>query len=174
VHVAAGIQLRGGAEYFTAPRGAGQRRYEALRAYLVDEATAAQVADRFGYSTASVHQMATLLRTGKLDPFGESKPGPKGPHKATGEVRDKVLALRAEDRSSARSPHRWPPRARRSPRRRYGRSSTTPDCPGWPAATRAAAAPRRGWSRSRRPPWAVGPPPRRSRVTTPDCCCCSR
>lgn len=91
--------MRGGAEYFTAPRGAGQRRYEALRAYLVDEATAAQVADRFGYSTASVHQMATLLRTGKLDPFGESKPGPKGPHKATGEVRDKVLALRAEDRS---------------------------------------------------------------------------
>ena len=57
------------------------------------------MADRFGYSTASVHQMATLLRTGKLDPFGESKPGPKGPHKATGEVRDKVLALRAEDRS---------------------------------------------------------------------------
>ena len=137
--------MRGGAEYFTAPRGAGQRRYEALRAYLVDEATAAQVADRFGYSTASVHQMATLLRTGKLDPFGESKPGPKGPHKATGEVRDKVLALRAEDRSI-----------------------------GEIAASLAAAAPRRGWSRSRRPPWAVGPPPRRSRVTTPDCCCCSR
>ena len=57
------------------------------------------MADRFGYSTASVHQMATLLRTGKLDPFTETKPGPKGPHKATGEVRDTVLALRAEDRS---------------------------------------------------------------------------
>ena len=91
--------MRPGAEYFTAPSGAGQRRYEALRAYFIDEATAAQVADRFGYSTASVHQMATLLRTGKLDPFTETKPGPKGPHKATGEVRDKVLALRAEDRS---------------------------------------------------------------------------
>ena len=91
--------MRPGAEYFTAPGGAGQRRYEALRAYFMEEATAAQVADRFGYSTASVHQMATLLRTGKLDPFTETKPGPKGPHKATGEVRDKVLALRAEDRS---------------------------------------------------------------------------
>ena len=43
--------------------------------------------------------MATLLRTGKLDPFTETKPGPNGPHKATGDVRDKVLALRAEDRS---------------------------------------------------------------------------
>jgi hypothetical protein len=91
--------LRAGAEYFTAPSGAGQRRYEALRAYFTEEATAAEVADRFGYSTASVHQMATLLRTGKLDPFTETRPGPKGPHKATGEVRDKVLALRAEDRS---------------------------------------------------------------------------
>ena len=91
--------MRPGAEYFTAPSGAGQRRYEALRAYFTEEATAAEVADRFGYSTASVHQMATLLRTGKLDPFTETKPGPKGPRKATGAVRDKVLALRAEDRS---------------------------------------------------------------------------
>ena len=91
--------MRPGAEYFTAPSGAGQRRYEALRAYFTEDATAAEVADRFGYSTASVHQMATLLRTGKLDPFAETKPGPKGPRTATGEVRDKVLALRAEDRS---------------------------------------------------------------------------
>jgi transposase len=101
MHVAAGIQLRQGAEYFTAPGGAGQRRYEALRAYFVEDASAAEVADRFGYSTASVHQMATLLRTGKLDPFTETKPGPKGPRKAIGEVRSKVLALRAENRSIA-------------------------------------------------------------------------
>ena len=99
MHAAAEIQVRSGAEYFTAPSGAGQRRYEALRAYFMEEATAAEVADKFGYSTASVHQMATLLRTGKLDPFTETKPGPKGPRKATGEVRDKVLALRAEDHS---------------------------------------------------------------------------
>lgn len=91
--------MRPGAEYFTAPSGAGQRRYEALRAYFTEQATAAEVADRFGYSTASVHQMATLLRTGKLDPFIETKPGPKGPRKATGALRDKVLALRAQDRS---------------------------------------------------------------------------
>ncbi len=101
MHGAARIQLRPGAEYFTAPSGAGQRRYEALRAYFTEQATAAEVADRFGYSTASVHQMATLLRTGKLDPFTETKPGPKGPRKATGALRDKVLALRADDRSIA-------------------------------------------------------------------------
>jgi DNA-binding transcriptional regulator LsrR (DeoR family) len=53
--------LRSGAEYFTEPANPAQRRYEALRAYFVEGATAAQVADRYGYSTASVHQMATLL-----------------------------------------------------------------------------------------------------------------
>src|SRR5215207_5929915 len=99
MHAGAGIELRQGAEYFTTPGGAGQRRYEALRAYFVEEASAAEVADRFGYSTASVHQMATLLLSGKHDPFTETKPGPKGPHKATGALRATVLALRAQDRS---------------------------------------------------------------------------
>ena len=50
----------------TAPVGAAQRRYEALRAYFLDEMPAAEAADRFGYSTASIHQMATLLRKGRL------------------------------------------------------------------------------------------------------------
>jgi transposase len=91
--------VREGAEYFTAPAGAAQRRYEALRAYFLDEMPAAEVADRFGYSTASVHQMATLLRTGKLSLFAQSKPGPKGPRKVTGTVRSRVLALRADGHS---------------------------------------------------------------------------
>ena len=54
--------MRPGAEYFLIPAGASQRRYEALRAYFVGDMPAAEVADRFGYSTASVHQMATLQR----------------------------------------------------------------------------------------------------------------
>jgi transposase len=91
--------VRPGAEYFLEPTGAAQRRYEALRAYLVEEASAAEVADRFGYSTASVHQMATLLRTGRMRLFAESKPGPKGPRKATGELRTRVLQLRAAGHS---------------------------------------------------------------------------
>jgi len=91
--------VRAGAEYFTAPAGAAQRRYEALRAYFLEEMPAAEVADRFGYSTASVHQMATMLRKGKLALFAEGKPGPKGPRKATGELRARVLALRAAGHS---------------------------------------------------------------------------
>jgi hypothetical protein len=91
--------VRAGAEYFTAPAGAAQRRYEALRAYFLEEMPAAEVADWFGYSTASVHQMATLLRKGRLMLFTENKPGPKGPRKATGELRARVLALRAAGHS---------------------------------------------------------------------------
>jgi transposase len=91
--------VRDGAEYFTAPAAAAQRRYEALRAYFLDDLPAAQVADRFGYSTASVHQMATLLRKGRLSLFAETRPGPKGPRKATGQVRARVLALRADGHS---------------------------------------------------------------------------
>src|SRR6266704_3681558 len=90
--------MRQGGEYFTDPQGPARRRYEALRAYFVEEMPAAEVADRFGYSTASVHQMATLLRGGKLQLFTQSRPGPKGPRIA-GKVRDKALALRARDHS---------------------------------------------------------------------------
>jgi hypothetical protein len=87
--------MRTGAEFFTQPSGSAQRRYEAMRAYFVDEWSAAQVADQFGYSTASVHQMATLVRGGRMRLFAEAKPGPKGPTKATGPLRDKVVSLRA-------------------------------------------------------------------------------
>ncbi len=91
--------MREGAEYFTAPAGAAQRRYEALRAYFTQDMPASQVADKFGYSTASVHQMATLLRAGKLALFTEARPGPKGPRKATGQLRARVLELRAAGHS---------------------------------------------------------------------------
>jgi len=91
--------LRPGAAYFLQPNSSQQRRYEALRAYFVDGLPASQVADRYGYSTASVHQMATLLRAGKLRLFAHTKPGPKGPRKATGELRTKILRLRAGDHS---------------------------------------------------------------------------
>jgi transposase len=91
--------VREGAEYFTEPGSAAQRRYEALRAYFTEEMPAAQVADRFGYSTASVRQMATLLRKGRLSLFAETRPGPKGPRKATGQLRARVLELRTAGHS---------------------------------------------------------------------------
>ncbi len=90
--------MRPGAEYFVTPGEPAQRRYEALRAYFVDDAPATDVARRFGYSPATVHQLAAELRAGRTEFFRSSKPGPKGPPKSS-RVRDRVLALRAEDRS---------------------------------------------------------------------------
>jgi hypothetical protein len=49
--------------------------------------------------TASVHQMATLLCKGRLNLFAEARPGPKGPRKATGALRARVLELRAAGHS---------------------------------------------------------------------------
>jgi transposase len=90
--------MRSGGEYFSDPAEAAQRRYEALRYYFVDEARAEQVAARFGYSPATVHQLAAELRAGRTNFFRSSKPGPKGPRK-TRTVRERVLVLRAEDQS---------------------------------------------------------------------------
>ncbi|MBI1843636.1 MAG: hypothetical protein HYR89_03360 [Actinobacteria bacterium] len=90
--------MRAGAEYFTEPGEPAQRRYEALRCYFVEEAGAEEVGARFGYSAATVHQLAAELRAGRTRFFRSSKPGPKGPRK-THTVRDRVLVLRAQDRS---------------------------------------------------------------------------
>jgi len=89
--------MRAGGEYFLTPAEPAQRRYEALRAYFLEDLTASEVAARFGYSPANVHQMASELRGGRAALFASSKPGPKGPSKATGRIRDQVIALRARD-----------------------------------------------------------------------------
>src|ERR1700674_3814074 len=90
--------MRAGGEYFTEPREPAQRRYEALRCYFIEGLSAAEVGERFGYSPAVVHQMASELRAGKAQFFHSSKPGPRGPRK-TPRIRDQVLALRATERS---------------------------------------------------------------------------
>jgi transposase len=90
--------MRKGAEFFLDPAEPAQRRYEALRAYILEQASAEEVAARFDYTPATVRQMAAELRAGKARFFASSKPGPRGPRKQT-VIRDRVLALRAQDRS---------------------------------------------------------------------------
>jgi len=90
--------MRDGATFFVEPADVVQRRYEALRAYFVEEASAEEVGARFGYSPATVHQLAAELRAGRTSFFRSSKPGPKGPRK-TATIRDRVLVLRSQDRS---------------------------------------------------------------------------
>ena len=89
---------RAGAERFTAPSEPNQRRYEALRAYHVEGASAARVAERFGYTRATVETLVRDWRAGRLELFASSRPGPRVQPKKD-RARALVVALRSEGRS---------------------------------------------------------------------------
>jgi hypothetical protein len=146
-----------------------------MRAYFVDEWPAARVADQFGYSTASVHQMATLLRTGRMRLFADAKPGPKGPTKATGALRDKVVSLRAGKLSVTEIAQRltregtpvsaqtvWKICDREGLPRLRGDDATHRGPASRLAPVKAAA-----WTAGQPRPWSCT-------VTTPGCCCWPR
>jgi transposase len=87
------VPARSGGEFFADPQDPTQRRYEALRAYLLKGATAQQVAERFGYTTQTVQTMVRDFRAGRRDFFIEPRPGPKvAPAKQA--ARDRVVELR--------------------------------------------------------------------------------
>lgn len=86
---------RPGGEFFTAPAGTTQRRYEALRAYLVDGEPAAVVADRFGYTPAALNSAVRDFRAGGREFFLSGTPGPKSaPGKDA--ARARIVQLRAD------------------------------------------------------------------------------
>lgn len=85
---------RTGHERFTQPTVATHRRYEALRAYYVEELSAGEIAARFGYTKASVQTLISQYR--QADPgelFQASRPGPKRQPKKDA-ARERVLELR--------------------------------------------------------------------------------
>lgn len=89
---------RPGAERFTAPNEPSQRRYEALRAYYVEGASAEAVAERFGYTRATVETLVRDHRAGRVALFASSRPGPRSQPKKD-RARALVVALRSEGRS---------------------------------------------------------------------------
>ena len=90
---------RPGGEFFAAPDTCDQRRYEALRAYLLEGLTASEAAARFGYTAASVQSMARDFRAGRRDFFTDTKPGLKSaPAKDAAQAR--IIELRRAGRSA--------------------------------------------------------------------------
>lgn len=81
-----------------APVEPNQRRYEALRAYYVEGVSAQTVAERFGYTRASVETLVRDERAGRLALFASSRPGPRAQPKKD-RARALVVALRSEGRS---------------------------------------------------------------------------
>jgi transposase len=92
------VGSRSEAARFIAPVEANQRRYEALRAYFVDGDSAQAVAERFGYTRASVETLVRDYRAGRLELFASSRPGPRTQPKKD-RARVLAVAMRREGRS---------------------------------------------------------------------------
>jgi transposase len=87
------------ARRFLQPRNATQRQYEALRAYCVERLPAAQVAARFGYTTASFRALVHQFRLDSARPFFLTPAkGPHAPPKKD-QHRNQVIALRKQNLS---------------------------------------------------------------------------
>ncbi|MCA1680299.1 MAG: transposase [Actinobacteria bacterium] len=87
---------RPGHERFTEPTLAAQRRYEALRAYYVEELAPGEIAERFGYTKASVQTLISSYRARDLGGlFAQSRPGPKRQPKKDA-ARERAVRLRRE------------------------------------------------------------------------------
>ena len=88
------------ATYFTHPVHDWQRRYEALRASIVERLPASVVAERFGYAPGYVHLLRHQFVTGKLD-FAEPVPeGSATRYRVTNDIRQKIRAWRERNLSA--------------------------------------------------------------------------
>src|SRR5512140_3219118 len=85
---------RQGWEAFTRPAQVNQRRYEAVRAYVLEGAPLAEAAARFGYSPSALASLVRDFRAGKLALFAEpGRPGRKSAPKKDA-ARGRVVELR--------------------------------------------------------------------------------
>jgi len=85
--------------FFLEPKNPRHRRYEALRAYVVEGRPSAEVARDFGYTTGSFHVMCHHFRR-ETDPcfFVSPRPGPREQPKKSA-ARDVAVALRKTNHS---------------------------------------------------------------------------
>ena len=86
-------------QFFLEPRHPKHRQYEALRAYLVEDRPAKEVAKTFGYSLNSFHVLCHHFRR-EAEPafFLSSRRGPKSQPKKSA-ARDRIVALRKQNYS---------------------------------------------------------------------------
>jgi transposase/7-cyano-7-deazaguanine synthase in queuosine biosynthesis len=77
-----------------------QKRYEALRASFIDELSAQEVADKFGYSVHTINALRRDFKAGSLPPFFQPlTKGPKQPRSATLQCKERIIELRKQNYS---------------------------------------------------------------------------
>jgi transposase len=91
--------MRPGGEFFATPGDATQRRYEGLRAYFLEELSAAEAAGRVGWATATMNTAVSEFRAGRRDFFLAGRPGPKSAP-AKDAARARIVALRRAGHSA--------------------------------------------------------------------------
>src|SRR6266536_2454468 len=90
---------RAGGEFFAWPSNPNHRRYEALRAYLLEGSSAADAARRAGWSVATLRSAVRDFRAGKTGFFATPRPGPTtAPAKDA--ARPTIIGLRQQGRSA--------------------------------------------------------------------------
>jgi transposase-like protein len=100
-HAASFAPLRTGAEFFADPVDPMQRRYEALRAYLLEGLPMAQAAARFGFTAAALASLVRQFRAGQRAFF--APPPRTGPRRAPTKdaARTRIVQLHRAGHSAA-------------------------------------------------------------------------
>lgn len=86
--------------YFAHPQSPGQKQYEALRSFYMDNLPARVVADQFGYTLASFNALRHKFKTGKLSFQFTGKPGPQG-SRVPKEIQERIFEIRTIHNLSA-------------------------------------------------------------------------
>src|SRR6266705_1008065 len=152
-----------GREFFTAPAEVNQRRYEALRAYHVEDLTLAAAGQRFGYTRATMASLVRDFRAGRLKLFTPPAAG-----SSSCAARDCQSTRSAPNSPTKAPPSTAPASGRSSPRKASDGCCAVP--PGSPASTPpppAATPAYPAWPPSTSPTPPT-PPPR----AWPACCFC--
>lgn len=85
--------------YFDQPQSKRQRQYEAVRAFIKEHMPTEQVAQKFGYTPATIYALIRDARAGKIQLFPEVKLGPQR-RRTSEKIQDLVIRLRKENLSS--------------------------------------------------------------------------
>ena len=80
--------------YFAHPESPGQKQYEALRAFYMDNLPARIIADQFGYTVPSFNALKQKFKSGKLIFKFTEKPGPQG-SRVPKEIQQKIFQIRS-------------------------------------------------------------------------------